>query len=325
MSSWRGGLGLGAVALGAAIASGSRPLGVVGLGFLLAWGATWLWTWLAERPVALSLDVRPESATEGDRVRTRRGAEPHVAGPARLELGRAGDRPVRSSVSAPSGPWARPLGRARPRAHGARDPCDRYSRGRRRRSPRPRVRQAAGLVRADDARRPTPARRARRPLLRRRRRRRRRTEAAPAACRRIRLPLGPRVRAGRVAPPRALADERPSWTAHGQGARGHVARRGGRPPRLRPGRRSSALPPTRASTRPFALPDRSCRRMPFAAALRRSCRPGRGAVPVPVRSAHAELGGAVMALAAAVPDAPVASRGRLRGIPSKPAPASSPS
>ena len=48
---WRGGLGLGAVALAAAIASGSRPLGVVGVGFLLAWGITWFWTWLAERPV----------------------------------------------------------------------------------------------------------------------------------------------------------------------------------------------------------------------------------------------------------------------------------
>jgi len=68
MNSWRGGLGLGAIALGAAIASGSRPLGVVGLGFLLAWGATWLWTWLAERPVALTVCLRPESADEGDRV-----------------------------------------------------------------------------------------------------------------------------------------------------------------------------------------------------------------------------------------------------------------
>jgi uncharacterized protein (DUF58 family) len=68
MSAWRGGLGLGAIALGAAVASGSRPLGVVGLGFLLAWGLTWLWTWLAERPVTLSLDVRPDSAREGDRV-----------------------------------------------------------------------------------------------------------------------------------------------------------------------------------------------------------------------------------------------------------------
>ena len=68
MNSWRGGLGLGVIALGAAIASGSRPLGVVGLGFLLAWSATWLWTWLAERPVSLSVGLRPESADEGDRV-----------------------------------------------------------------------------------------------------------------------------------------------------------------------------------------------------------------------------------------------------------------
>ena len=68
MSAWRGGLGLGVVALGAAVASGSRPLGVVGVGFLLAWSATWFWTWLAERPVTLSVRLTPESATEGDRV-----------------------------------------------------------------------------------------------------------------------------------------------------------------------------------------------------------------------------------------------------------------
>jgi uncharacterized protein (DUF58 family) len=68
MSAWRGGLGLGAVALGAAVASGSRPLGVVGVGFLLAWGATWAWTWLAERPVELAVEIRPESAIEGDSV-----------------------------------------------------------------------------------------------------------------------------------------------------------------------------------------------------------------------------------------------------------------
>jgi uncharacterized protein (DUF58 family) len=68
MTAWRGGLGLGAVALAAAIASGSRPLGVVGVGFLLAWGTTWAWTWLAERPVALTVDVHPAAAVEGDRV-----------------------------------------------------------------------------------------------------------------------------------------------------------------------------------------------------------------------------------------------------------------
>ena len=83
MSSWRGGLGLGVVALGAAIASGSRPLGIVGVGFLLAWGATWLWTWLAEQPVSLSIDVRPDTATEGDRV----VLDVEVARPTRILLG----------------------------------------------------------------------------------------------------------------------------------------------------------------------------------------------------------------------------------------------
>jgi uncharacterized protein (DUF58 family) len=66
---WSGGLGLGAVALAAAVASGSRPLGVVGVGFLLAAGLTWLWTWLAEGPVRLKLEAHPAPAIEGDRVR----------------------------------------------------------------------------------------------------------------------------------------------------------------------------------------------------------------------------------------------------------------
>ena len=66
---WSGGLGLGAVALAAAVASGSRSLGVVGVGFLFAAGLTRLWTWLAESPVALSLEARPASANEGERVR----------------------------------------------------------------------------------------------------------------------------------------------------------------------------------------------------------------------------------------------------------------
>src|SRR6185312_637320 len=100
MSSWRGGLGLGAVALGAAIASGSRPLGVVGVGFLLAWGATWLWTWLAERPVALSLDVRPDAATEGDHVRlvaelSRTTRVLLGSSSIELEIGRLGRRSLR--------------------------------------------------------------------------------------------------------------------------------------------------------------------------------------------------------------------------------------
>jgi uncharacterized protein (DUF58 family) len=69
MSVWRGGLALGAVALTAAIASGSRPLGVVGVGFLLASALTWLWTWSADAPVWVTHVVRPSRTTEGDLVR----------------------------------------------------------------------------------------------------------------------------------------------------------------------------------------------------------------------------------------------------------------
>jgi len=47
---------------------------------------------------------------------------------------------------------------------------------------------------------------------------------------------------------------------------------------------------------------------------------GRTAVPVPVRSAHAELGGAVMVLAAATPDAPCGLARALAGITSKAGP-----
>jgi uncharacterized protein (DUF58 family) len=82
-AAWRGGLGLGAVALGAALASGSRPLGVVGVGFLLAWGVTWFWSWLAERPVAVTLQATPEHAVEGDRV----AVDATVARPSRIPLG----------------------------------------------------------------------------------------------------------------------------------------------------------------------------------------------------------------------------------------------
>lgn len=100
MSSWRGGLGLGAVALGAAIASGSRALGVVGIGFLLAWAATWMWTWLAERPVTLSLEARPEHATEGDHVRlvaqlTRPSRILLGSSSVELRMGRLGTRTLR--------------------------------------------------------------------------------------------------------------------------------------------------------------------------------------------------------------------------------------
>jgi uncharacterized protein (DUF58 family) len=69
MSLWRGGLALGAVAFTAAIASGSRSLGVVGVGFLVASALTWLWTWIADSPATVTYTITPSRATEGDRVR----------------------------------------------------------------------------------------------------------------------------------------------------------------------------------------------------------------------------------------------------------------
>jgi uncharacterized protein (DUF58 family) len=65
----RGGVALGAVALAAALATGSRVLGVVGVGFLLAGAVTWLWAWLADSPVAVRATFTPAPAVEGDRVR----------------------------------------------------------------------------------------------------------------------------------------------------------------------------------------------------------------------------------------------------------------
>ena len=66
--------------------------------------------------------------------------------------------------------------------------------------------------------------------------RRRWATALAAALGRLRLPLRSRVRAGRVASARALADERTPGHADGQGARGHGVRRSRRDPRLRPAR-----------------------------------------------------------------------------------------
>ena len=65
----RGGLALGAVALVAAFATGSRPLGVVGVGFLVAGTLTWLWAWLVDGPVTMTTRVTPTPAVEGDQVR----------------------------------------------------------------------------------------------------------------------------------------------------------------------------------------------------------------------------------------------------------------
>jgi uncharacterized protein (DUF58 family) len=100
MSLQRGGVALGLIALVAAVASGSRVLGVVGVGFLLAGGLTWLWAWLVDGPVTLAHVVTPTQATEGDRVRlelelTRRSRMPIGSLAVRLDLGRLGTQTCR--------------------------------------------------------------------------------------------------------------------------------------------------------------------------------------------------------------------------------------
>lgn len=61
-------LALGAAVTGAAVAFGSRPLGVAGIGLVLAGAAARAWAGLVRGPVAVRLVASPEPATEGDRV-----------------------------------------------------------------------------------------------------------------------------------------------------------------------------------------------------------------------------------------------------------------
>ncbi|HUG65427.1 MAG TPA: DUF58 domain-containing protein [Gaiellaceae bacterium] len=100
MSLQRGGLALGVIALVAAVAAGSRVLGVVGVGFLLAGALTWLWARLADGAVSLSQIVAPTPAIEGDRVRLaieirRRARVPVGSVTARVGIGRLGARAYR--------------------------------------------------------------------------------------------------------------------------------------------------------------------------------------------------------------------------------------
>jgi uncharacterized protein (DUF58 family) len=96
MSVERGGVALGIIALVAAVASGSRVLGVVGVGFLIAGGLTWLWAWVADGPVTAVHSVTPSPATEGDRVRLavrleRASRIPVGSTSVRFEAGRLGE------------------------------------------------------------------------------------------------------------------------------------------------------------------------------------------------------------------------------------------
>jgi uncharacterized protein (DUF58 family) len=96
----RGALALGAVALAAALATGSRPLGVVGVGFLIAGAVTWLWAWVVDVPVSVRQTITPTPAVEGDRVRvalelSRRSRVPVGSIEVRLSTGRLGPRTCR--------------------------------------------------------------------------------------------------------------------------------------------------------------------------------------------------------------------------------------
>jgi uncharacterized protein (DUF58 family) len=62
---------LGVAVVGAALAFGSRPLGVAGIGILLAVGAARAWAGFARGPVTVLQAADPAPATEGERVRLR--------------------------------------------------------------------------------------------------------------------------------------------------------------------------------------------------------------------------------------------------------------
>jgi uncharacterized protein (DUF58 family) len=66
-----GALVLGGVVLGAAVVFASRPLGVAGLGLLLAALVARVWVSLAGGPVDVRTTVSPDPATEGDEVTVR--------------------------------------------------------------------------------------------------------------------------------------------------------------------------------------------------------------------------------------------------------------
>ncbi len=68
MKRWGGAFALGAGVTIAAMAFGSRPLGVAGVGLLLAAGLTRVWAGLVRSPVAVVPAIDPAVALEGDRV-----------------------------------------------------------------------------------------------------------------------------------------------------------------------------------------------------------------------------------------------------------------
>ncbi len=71
MSRLGGALGLGLGVIAAALMFGSRPLGVAGVGLLVAAVAARIWASLVREPVEVRYLVEPEPSIEGDRVRLR--------------------------------------------------------------------------------------------------------------------------------------------------------------------------------------------------------------------------------------------------------------
>lgn len=87
---------LGGCAAAAALALGSRPLAVAGVGLLLVVAGALAWTGLARAPISATVSVEPRRAVEGERVRLRVEARREARVPVgavafRATLGRLGD------------------------------------------------------------------------------------------------------------------------------------------------------------------------------------------------------------------------------------------
>jgi len=100
MSRLAGATVLGAGVTTAAMAFGSRPLGVAGVGLLLAVGLTRLWAGFARSPASVRYVWKPHPAVERDRVRlelecTRSSSVPVGTMTLHGRLGRLGDHAIR--------------------------------------------------------------------------------------------------------------------------------------------------------------------------------------------------------------------------------------
>lgn len=95
-----GALALGAGVTAVALAFGSRPIAVAGIGFLLAAGLMHVWAGLARGEASVTTTFVPERALEGDRVQLhvqarRRSRVPVGSASLHVELGKLGSREIR--------------------------------------------------------------------------------------------------------------------------------------------------------------------------------------------------------------------------------------